>query len=267
MCIYQEGAWSSLRAWWQAPKCMQADPGELLRPENPRAGADATPGSQDVWTVEPPADVTRHVAAFYATQAAALGPHGTCLMIQGVCKTLHQPRLSRSAAASVCVMVAVLTLHASAASDADYTAVAASIAKAVRVLHAKQGVESPPMLRVLLWGLRCGCPGAVQAVHALSKVLLAVPIASISTDGPLKSSLMEWMQQLVPLRGLVLQRAHSSCLKHAPSQNCSPCFRLVTCASGPVYACEHLRHAPTFPGHYPTNQPVDNTALVQGLPR
>ena len=169
--------------------------------------------NSSVWGSEPPADITPHVVAFFA--ATALSEEVATVALEAICALFHQAKLSRAAAAAAAVVAAVIARRATPCARS-----ATVVADAMRALHAQQGMDAPPMVRVLLWGLRSsatessgagGASAAADAVDAVSAVVTALPLLSITEAGPIQAGLHTWMLAPVPLQQAALERAPLPC--------------------------------------------------------
>ena len=168
------------------------------------APSATAPAKEAVWTQEPPPDITAPALAFFARQAAGVQALESsesatllCAAVHALCALLRRPRLSQSAAAAACALAAAVASQACLAPSDAYGRIVHDVVAAMSAVREGQGSSdlTRSLLRKLLWGLRQGCPGAVDAVAALTATVQALPPFSLSSQGQLQDAVGSWARE------------------------------------------------------------------------
>ena len=179
---------------------------------NDRAAAElGVPPSEEghapivVWDGRAPDDLCPQIEALYAALGARLWrspppeDDGRDLLasVDSISGMIMQPKLGRSAAAALCLMLGALVHNAGPACDRSRRVADAVLQKLVAVVEhvqAKHGAEATPMVHHLLAALRAASADAMLTVQAaaLCAIASAVPLAALQEGGPMCAPLCAW---------------------------------------------------------------------------
>lgn len=179
------------------------------------ADADALSLGAIQWSGPPPEDLCSEVEALFT----ALGQHmasspttdGQSSLQVGVARLsdmLKRPKLGRSAAAALCVMLAALVRHAEH-SEAALQRARHDIVRVIEHLQLRLGAEATPMVHELISAMRAASGGATLSVQAavLSSLASAVPLHALQEDGAMRGPLCAWANSSTEMQGVLCEGA------------------------------------------------------------